>query len=403
MRLAAPFGFYGAGNVGDEATLLGFAQLIRQFGNDVEVDVATYCVNQTNKVEPYFKYYQYIDGIMGLKPKLRAHLSQGYIFGGGTPISDSLGDWPLNTVGGILEHARNWGKPTAFVGIGVERLYNANSLKRMQEQIIPNTLAWSVRSPKDRERLLEMGVAEDKIIVAADMAWFLDSVDAGYGRQVFESLGLGDRPVIGVNVNAEPHLVEKSPQLFTEMAAALDDLIMRHGVQILFLFAETRDGDTYDKAASEKIRELMVHKESAIMGPTQYLIPQQMMSIISQCATTISTRYHFCMFSVLQSVPFLAISRSDKVLDFCNGIDWPAKIDPPEVSRELIIAEVERQLAGVPEDMAALPAKIAAMRTKAADNRIVLHKLMTASENVGAPTWLKHAISRVGQKIGVHA
>ena len=113
MRLAAPFGFYGAGNVGDEATLLGFAQLIRQFGNGIEIDVATCCVNQATKVEPYFKYYQYFDVIMGLKPKLNAHLSEGYIFGGGTPISDSLGDWPLSTVAGILEHGRNWRKPTA--------------------------------------------------------------------------------------------------------------------------------------------------------------------------------------------------------------------------------------------------------------------------------------------------
>ncbi len=403
MRLAAPFGFYGAGNVGDEATLLGFAQLIQRFGNGLEVDVATCCVNQGRKVEPYFEYYQYFDGIMGWKPKLKAHLSQGYIFGGGTPISDSLGDWPLNTVSGIVEHARNWGKPAAFIGIGVERLHHEASLKRMQDRIIPNTLAWSVRSPKDRERLLEMGVPASKVIVAADMAWFLEPVDKDYGREVFRSLGLGDRPVIGVNVNAEPHLLEKSPQLFAEMAAALDELIVRHGVQVLFLFAETRDGDTYDKAASEKVRNLMAQKDSAVFGPSQYLIPQQLMSVISLCASTISTRYHFCMFSVLQNVPFLAISRSDKVVDFCAGINWPAQIDPRDVSCSRIVAGVERQLSGVPEDMARLPAEIAAMRAKAADNQIVLHKLMSASAQVGAPTWLKHAADRVRRKIGVGA
>lgn len=400
MRLAAPFGFYGAGNVGDEATLLGFAQLIQRFGNGLEVDVATSSVNHSRKVEPYFEYYPYFDGIMGWKPKLKAHLSQGYIFGGGTLISDRLGNWPLTTVSGILEHARNWGKPAAFVGIGVERLYHEASVKRMQDQIIPNTLAWSVRSPKDRERLLEMGVPASKVIVAADMAWFLEPVDAGYGRDVFSSLGLGDRPVIGVNVNAERHLLEKSPQLFTEMAAALDELIVRHGVQVLFLFAETRDGETYDKAASEKVRTLMAQKDSAVFGPSQYLIPKQMMSIISQCASTISTRYHFCLFSVLQNVPFLAVSRSDKVVDFCADINWPAQISPPDVSCERIVAGVERQMNGVPEDKARLQDKIAVMRARAADNQIVLHQLMAASAHVGAPTWLKHAAGRLRQKIG---
>jgi len=401
MKLAVPFGFYGAGNVGDEATLLGFGRLIKQFGNGVEVDVSICCVNQGRKVEPFFNYYQYLDGIVGLEPKRKAYLSSGYIFAGGTPISDSLGDWPLATVGGILQHARNWGKPTAFVGIGVEQLFNDVSRQRMQEQIIPNTLCWSVRSKNDRERLLELGVADEDVAVAADMAWLLDPADPAYGREVFASLGLGERPVIGVNVNAEPHLLEKSPQLFVEMAAALDELVARHGVDILFLFAETRDGETYDRAASKKVRELMAHKDSAILGPTDYLIPQQMMSIISQCATTISTRYHFCMFSVLQDVPFLAISRSDKVTDFCSDIDWKSRINPPDLSRELIVAEVERQLAGVPEEMSLLPQKIAAMRRRAEENRLVLDRLVEASSGVGLQTLFGHAASRIGQKLGV--
>jgi polysaccharide pyruvyl transferase WcaK-like protein len=400
MRLAAPFGFYGAGNVGDEATLLGFGCLIKRFGNSVEVNVASSCVNQANKVEPFFHYYPYTDGIMGWEPKLQAHLASGYVFAGGTPISDSLGDWPLRTVGGILEHAHHWGKPTAFVGIGVEHLFNEISRTRMQEQIVPNALAWSVRSEKDRDRLLEVGVAEQDVAVAADMAWLLDPVDGAYGRQVFEKLGLSDRPVIGVNVNAEPHLVEKSPQLFDELAAALDDLIARHGVQVLFLFAEIREGETYDQAASETVRQLMTHKEHAIMGPREYLIPQQMMSIISQCATTISTRYHFCLFSALQGTPFLAISRSDKVTDFCSDMDWKAEIDPAHVSRELIIADVEEQLGGFAEEMALLPEKIAMMRRRAEENRFVLEKLAKATSDIGPKTWLRHAAGRVGQKMG---
>lgn len=401
MKLAVPFGFYGAGNVGDEATLLGFGRLIKQFGKGVEVDMATSCVNQARKVEPFFHYYPYTDGIMGMEPKLRAHLASGYIFAGGTPISDSLGEWPLRTVAGILDHSHNWGKPTVFIGVGIEHLDHELSRQRMREHIIPNTLAWSVRSEKDRDRLLELGMDGEDVAVAADMAWLLDPVDGAYGREVFEKFGLGDRPVIGVNVNAEPHLMSKSPQLFTEMAAALDHVVETHNAQILFLFAEIREGETYDQAASEAVRNLMVHKDAAIMGPREYLIPQQMMSIISQCATTISTRYHFCMFSALQAKPFLAISRSDKVTDFCSDMDWKSEIDPAHVHRDLITAEVERQLGGIPEEMGKLPGKIAAMRKRAEKNALVLDKLVAASAGKGPQTWLLHAAGRVGQKLGV--
>ena len=69
MRLVAPFGFYGSGNIGDEATLLGFGRLIERFGGSIGVDVASSDPSHTKRVEPAFRYYQYVDGIMGVRPR----------------------------------------------------------------------------------------------------------------------------------------------------------------------------------------------------------------------------------------------------------------------------------------------------------------------------------------------
>jgi hypothetical protein len=88
----------------------------------IGVDVASSDPAHTKRVEPGFRYYQYVDGIMGLPAKLHAHMGAGYIIPGGTPIMDNLGDWPLLSLGGMLQHAGNWGKPAAFVGVGVEQL-----------------------------------------------------------------------------------------------------------------------------------------------------------------------------------------------------------------------------------------------------------------------------------------
>ena len=77
MRLVAPFGFYGSGNIGDEATLLGFGRLIERFGGGIGVDVASSDPAHTKRVEPGFRYYQYIDGIMGLPAKLHARCMPG--------------------------------------------------------------------------------------------------------------------------------------------------------------------------------------------------------------------------------------------------------------------------------------------------------------------------------------
>ena len=51
MRLVAPFGFYGSGNIGDEATLLGFGRLMERFGGGVGVDVASSDPAHTKRVD----------------------------------------------------------------------------------------------------------------------------------------------------------------------------------------------------------------------------------------------------------------------------------------------------------------------------------------------------------------
>jgi polysaccharide pyruvyl transferase WcaK-like protein len=59
-----------------------------------------------------------------------------------------------------------------------------------------------------------------------------------------------------------------------------------------------------------------------VQVPNEYFSPQQMMSFIACCDLTISMRYHFCLFSALQRVPFIALQRSDKVADLCVDLDW---------------------------------------------------------------------------------
>jgi len=47
------------------------------------------------------------------------------------------------------------------------------------------------------------------------------------------------------------------------------------------------------------------------------------MSRIGCCRVTLSMRYHFCLFSALQGVPFIAINRSGKVEDLVTDLEWP--------------------------------------------------------------------------------
>lgn len=159
--------------------------------------------------------------------------------------------------------------------------------------------------------------------MAADVAWLLDPVSSDFGKRYLAKLGVAsDAPLLGVNVNNEEFLLQQEPRFFEKLASLLDRLVETQHVQVLFLCNEVREGESFDKAASLKVLEHMQHKSRALLVPNHYWTPQEMLSLIACCQMTISTRYHFCLFSAVQRVPFVALKRSDKVSDLCWDLNW---------------------------------------------------------------------------------
>jgi polysaccharide pyruvyl transferase WcaK-like protein len=113
------------------------------------------------------------------------------------------------------------------------------------------------------------------------------------------------------------------------MAATLDTLIDEFDARVLFLCAEIRRDDEFDYAAAEKVRRRMKRSEGAFILPPDYLSPYHIMAIIGCCDLVISMRYHVCLFSATQGIPFVAIERSDKLTDLCIDLGWDARVAMP--------------------------------------------------------------------------
>jgi len=69
-----------------------------------------------------------------------------------------------------------------------------------------------------------------------------------------------------------------------------------------------------------------------------------MMSIIGQCKLTISTRYHFCLFSAVQGTPFLPLKRSDKLIDLSEDLAWPHGCTIRELDSDLLTKQAGQLL-----------------------------------------------------------
>jgi polysaccharide pyruvyl transferase WcaK-like protein len=347
MTLVAPFGFYGWGNIGDESTLQGFGRLIGSRRPAPSVWVGSRNPAHTRRVEPSFRYFDATR--RSLRERWAKYQATATVFPGGTPIMDGLGDWPLSDVAPLVSEAHDRGRPIVFVGAGTERLQRAASRGIVRDVLATRVTHWTVRSERDRERLTEAGVPGDRVTVAADLAWLLAPVSTDFGRRALDELRLPTlHPVIGINVNNEPGILERDPAFFEKLAAFADRLIERQDARVLFFCSEVREGSSFDKAAGGKVLATMRNPESATMLPNRYWTPQELLSVIACCRIVVSTRYHVCLFSAVQQVPFVALQRSDKVSDLCGDIEWRygVSLDRLDVAALLdMVDDIERRRA----------------------------------------------------------
>lgn len=358
MRIVAPFGFYGWGNIGDEATLNGFARLLQDSGFPARAAVGSQNPGHTSRVEPRFSYFR-AQG-RDWRRSWAKFRSQAQALVGGTPIMDVLGKWPLNEVRQHVLAAARQQRPMVAVGIGTEELRSEKARALVRQDLAPRLRHWSVRCERDAERLREYGVPAERVTVAADMAWLIPPADAEFGRRQLADWGLPSGPrVVGINMVDENQMLSGNPAMVDAIAQGLDELVRQEGVRLLFLANEVRQEPGFDTAAAGLILQRLKHRDQAVLAPAQYFAPREMMSIIACCAATLSMRYHFCLFSALQGIPFVAIERSGKVRDLSWDLGWSGRVAPEQLTAPTLAA----QLAASWADPAAAATLLARGRT----------------------------------------
>ncbi len=340
MSTIALHGFYGQGNLGDEAILTAF---LREFGRFPNVEAVVFStrpdeVSRAHNVKSVSSTG--IGSAMGRRMQIGA--SDLFVLGGGAllkdfgPDSSSLEGWLK-----LLRQAKGRKKKTALGAVGVENIRYDESKVALRDALAGVDLL-AVRDEHSKQVLQDIGV-ENEVRVASD-----PSVLLARPRTRTAADGL-EAPSIIVNVR---HWFAKGWQIEDEqlnerfieaLGGALDDIVARHSAKIEFvpLRIEVRDDD---RAAAEQVMSHVTQKRNVSIRPTVPTVGE-FIGMLNRCSMVVGMRLHALILASAVGVPVVGLEYAPKVgayLDSIHQRDFA--VDLTKVTRDQLVAAVDDTL-----------------------------------------------------------
>lgn len=317
-------GYYGFGNLGDEALLLALSRKLRECLSAVTPVVLSqepprtateYGVEAINRWN-LFRIWQELG---------RARL---FLLGGGGLLQDTTSLRSALYYLGLLRLARLRKVPAFLLGQGIGPL-RRRSVRRL-----------AVRELKRAEYVM----VRDELSLKLLQGWEADRGQLVRGHDLALSLALEvptkeRRALLAVSLR-EPSKPERK-RFIAELAAALDEAHRRFGLRPTFFPLYPRE----DRRLAEEVRRAM-SAESLVIDLAGLPIVEALM-LLGQARLMVGMRLHALEFALLARVPFLALSYDPKVEEFARAVERVTELEIPllsamEVTPELLLAGLGR-------------------------------------------------------------
>jgi polysaccharide pyruvyl transferase WcaK-like protein len=319
---------YGAGNIGDDAVLLGIIRLIKSASPEFCLIIGTHRGRKLDYLSPDFEIVSSYN-IFRLINAIRK--SDCFISGGGTMIGDELGlSFPLRYNLKLFSLAKIFRKKTALLSVGANKLRSKSGVS-MAREIIGLCDIVTLRDEESREVCLELYTGCD-CVATSDPAFLLEAHETERTKRIKNNL-MGKGKIFGVNVVNEVWAQENSYK--RAIADACNYLYTQYGYAPVFFCNEVREGEFFDFDANSRTAELLKF-DYQILEPVYYS-PEEMIDIISCFDFVMGMRMHSLIFAAIAGTPFIGISRVDKVDNFMRmfGLKSSGSIDNCD-SRQLV-------------------------------------------------------------------
>ncbi len=365
-------GYYGFGNVGDEAILAATVAGIRASRPDLRIVVASGNPEKTAAVHG-------VEAISWKDIPAIHHAVQSsrlVVLGGGGLFHDYWGvdpdtflterHWGAAYYAGPALLATLYRKPVMLYAVGAGPLYSEYGRKftRLAAQAARSI---TVRDEASKALFEDLGVSGDRIRVTADPGFlFAPAVSAELEEAVPPEFPLR-RPILGVaarhwGVAVHPDFLER------EIAAALDLFIKQSGGSVVLVPFQDISGEREnDRATAARILAQMRLRESAAI--TGEGSPDQIYEWLRGCDVIAGMRLHALIFAATAGVPAVTLSYDPKVDELTRrlGLENMA-LDVKDLDASVLAQRVMEALHCREQIRGSLLARSAELRVLAEEN-----------------------------------
>ena len=359
-------GYYGYGNLGDDAILKAIAGQLGALSQPVRLTVlsrqpektmAEYGLPAVGRFSP-----------LGVLRALRK--SDLLISGGGSLLQDKTSNRSLWYYLSVIRLAQHLKKPVFLYANGIGPILRQKN-RRAVQKCIQRCDGVTLRDADSLAELTALGVTRTDVHVTADPAFTLDPADNG--REILTKLGIPpEKKVLGVSVRRVRDM-EGAPEQF---ALLCDRLSREKDLAVLFLAMQ----DQRDEEISREIMDRMTEPAWLLQTPAD---PGAMLGAIGCMEVLISMRLHTIIFAARQRIPAVGCVYDPKVSAFLKLFHMPSCGTPGDIQADRAFEVVANLLAERQARVQDLDQRVVPLEQAARETPALLEELLKQKHIIG--------------------
>lgn len=294
-------GYYGFGNMGDDALLMSVINNLRREIPYLRIAVLSHNVKAMREKLHDLK----ADAFNRFNPVSvsKAFRNAEYlIFGGGTLLQDNTSTKSLLYYLYMIRRAKKHNMKVILYANGIGPIHKDVNKKRLQK-ILPQISLITARDEQSYEYIKSL-CPQANIHLTADEALTTSLGNA----ENYVSAELSERGFICVSVRKWRNIKD---EMYVDYIKTVSEFCQKQGLGILFIVM----GKSNDATITEKlVRYVKVPTQVLFTG--NEMSGEQLTAVISQAKMTVSVRLHSLIFSACADVPMIGLAYDPKVSAF---------------------------------------------------------------------------------------